>query len=274
MRTFALAVAVFAVSFALTATAFVQTAQTKPNQPTTKQTANNKQQVRCPVSGKVLTDLKKAPRLTYQGKTYYFCCNNCRAKFQKEPQKYIKAAANTNANKPATKTDTKSGCCDSDCTSSKEGKQESSCCTGKQPAQTAAAPSDKLICPVSGEELKPETAVRLVYNGKVYYVGCESCKATFLKDPATYAKKAEQLSKLQGKPESEETAAASEKLICPVSEEAIEIASAVRFTYNGKVYYTCCNSCKRKFLSDPETYAAKAERLSKLQGKPETEAKN
>lgn len=223
MRTFALAAAAFVVGFVLTTTAFVQTAQTKSNQPTTKQTANNKQQVRCPVSGEVLTDLKKAPRHTYQGKTYYFCCNNCRAKFQKEPQKYIQAAANANTSKSAAKTDTKSGCCSSDrcstkdnksgccstkdsnsgCCSTKDNKQESSCCSGKQPAQTAEAPSDKLICPVSGEELEPETAVRLVYNGKVYYVGCEGCKATFLKDPETYAKKAEQLSKLQGKPDTE-----------------------------------------------------------------------
>lgn len=42
--------------------------------------------------------------------------------------------------------------------------------------------------------------MQVIYNNKVYYVGCEGCKATFLKDPETYAKKAESLSKQQGKP--------------------------------------------------------------------------
>jgi YHS domain-containing protein len=122
---------------------------------------------------------------------------------------------------------------------------------------------------VSGEELKQETAVQVVYNSKVYYVGCNSCKATFLKDPETYAKKAESLSKQQGKPVKSQTdAAPADTLVCPVAGETIAVATAVRFTYNEKVYYTCCNGCKNKFLNDPETYAKKAEELSALQGKP------
>jgi YHS domain-containing protein len=74
-----------------------------------------------------------------------------------------------------------------------------------QPAERAAAPSDKLICPVSGEELDEATAVRFTYNGKVYYTCCNGCKSKFLKDPETYAKKAEEISKLQGKPEKADT---------------------------------------------------------------------
>jgi YHS domain-containing protein len=166
---------------------------------------------------------------------------------------------------------------DSCCSGKAEAAGKKSCCCDDKNAKPTAqvAADEKLICPVSGEELKVESAVRVVYNGKVYYVGCENCKAQFLKDPATYAKKAESLSKLQGKPEQpapkETTAAPADKLICPVSAEEIEESSAVRFTYNGKVYYTCCNSCKSKFLKDPETYAKKAESISQLQGRPEAD---
>jgi P-type Cu+ transporter len=30
------------------------------------------------------------PAAVYKGKTYYFCCAGCKAKFEKEPEKYAK----------------------------------------------------------------------------------------------------------------------------------------------------------------------------------------
>jgi YHS domain-containing protein len=282
MRNFGLVVAVFATSFALSSVAFVQT--NKANNSQTKQTTAKKQEVRCPVTGKVITDTKKAPKLTYQGKTYYFSCQNCLAEFKKNPQKYIQQASNTRTVSNTTAKKEGDACCSGEakaaggacCAGEKAAGK--ACCADKNAQPTAqVAANEKLVCPVSGEELKVETAVRVVYNGKVYYVGCESCKAQFMKDPATYAKKAEQTSRLQGKPEQpaakETTAAPADKLICPVSGEEIEESTAVRFTYNSKVYYTCCNGCKNKFLKDPETYAKKAETISKRQGKPEADTK-
>ncbi|MFN7973329.1 MAG: YHS domain-containing protein [Acidobacteriota bacterium] len=32
------------------------------------------------------------PRLDYQGKTYYFCSEQCKTQFQKDPEKYVKHA--------------------------------------------------------------------------------------------------------------------------------------------------------------------------------------
>ena len=32
---------------------------------------------------------KQTPRYVYQGRTYYFCSEECRGKFAKDPQKYI-----------------------------------------------------------------------------------------------------------------------------------------------------------------------------------------
>ena len=206
IRNFGLITAVFAMSFTLSAIAFVQTSKAgeqKPQQ--TKQTTAKKQEVRCPVSGKLITDTKNAPKLTYQGKTYYFSCQNCLAEFKRNPQKYVRQASNTRAVSNTTAKKEGEGCCNSE---KAEGK---GCCCGKKAegkaccadSKAQVAADEKLVCPVSGEELKLETAVRVVYNGKVYYVGCENCKAQFLKDPETYAKKAEQTSKLQGKPEAE-----------------------------------------------------------------------
>jgi YHS domain-containing protein len=216
MRNFGLALAVFAMSFTLSSIAFVQSNKAGNQKQTAQKTqAASKQEVRCPVSGKVITDTKTAPKHTYRGKTYYFSCQNCLAEFKKNPEKYVKLAANvrTASNAPAKK---EGSCCSSEkkegasCCSGEAAKKEGGCCSDKKEAQPqtterAAAPADKLICPISGEELDEATAVRFTYNGKVYYTCCNGCKSKFLKDPETYAKKAEEISKLQGKPEKADT---------------------------------------------------------------------
>jgi YHS domain-containing protein len=221
MRNIGLAIAVFAMSFTVSSIAFVQSNKSSSDKQTTqkvqnsKRTPANKQEVRCPVSGKVVTDLKNAPKYTYRGKTYYFYCPDCLAEFKKNPQKYIQQAANTRTVSNAPTKKEGESCCSAEAKASEssccsgEGKakaSEGSCCSDKkeaqpQPTEQAATPADKLICPVSNEELDEATAVRLVYNGKVYYTCCNGCKNKFLKDPETYAKKAEEISKLQGKPE-------------------------------------------------------------------------
>jgi Cu+-exporting ATPase len=43
----------------------------------------------CPVSGEHFTVAADSPKVDYQGKTYYFCCNDCVADFQKNPEKFV-----------------------------------------------------------------------------------------------------------------------------------------------------------------------------------------
>ncbi|MBK9099459.1 MAG: YHS domain-containing protein [bacterium] len=43
-----------------------------------------------PVCGMEIKDVFKAEKLDYQGKTYYFCSNDCKSKFQQSPEKYVK----------------------------------------------------------------------------------------------------------------------------------------------------------------------------------------
>lgn len=40
----------------------------------------------CPISGKAVNAKYTA---VYQGKKYAFCCPNCAAKFEKDPEKYL-----------------------------------------------------------------------------------------------------------------------------------------------------------------------------------------
>ncbi|MBU2438336.1 MAG: YHS domain-containing protein [Acidobacteria bacterium] len=42
----------------------------------------------CPVMGNEIKDFEKAPSVEYKGKTYYFCCADCKEKFTKDPEKY------------------------------------------------------------------------------------------------------------------------------------------------------------------------------------------
>ena len=48
----------------------------------------------CPVSGdKIATPKAAYNSEVYKGKTYYFCCPDCKPAFDKNPSKYVKTAA-------------------------------------------------------------------------------------------------------------------------------------------------------------------------------------
>ena len=47
--------------------------------------------IKCPVSGEVISKDAKKITTEYRGKTYYFCCEKCKAEFEKNPEKYTKS---------------------------------------------------------------------------------------------------------------------------------------------------------------------------------------
>jgi len=62
---------------------------TKPASAAAKKTA-----LICPVSGtKIASAAKAYAHETYKGKTYYFCCPQCKPAFDKNPSKIIANAA-------------------------------------------------------------------------------------------------------------------------------------------------------------------------------------
>ncbi len=55
-----------------------------------KYIAKLNEKVKCPVSGEEIKMADAAGSSQYNGKTYYFCCDNCKEKFNANPEKYIK----------------------------------------------------------------------------------------------------------------------------------------------------------------------------------------
>lgn len=58
---------------------------------TSKVETKKAEPVICPVMKGEVTDISKAQKSVYKGKTYYFCCAGCKPKFDKDPEKYIVA---------------------------------------------------------------------------------------------------------------------------------------------------------------------------------------
>ena len=43
---------------------------------------------KCPISGEQFVVAETSPHAEYEGKTYYFCCPDCAAKFKTDPAKF------------------------------------------------------------------------------------------------------------------------------------------------------------------------------------------
>ena len=44
---------------------------------------------RCAVSGETFVVRPDSVKVVYEGKTYYFCCADCAARFQADPRHYV-----------------------------------------------------------------------------------------------------------------------------------------------------------------------------------------
>ncbi len=73
-------VGIFAILFAVTLTANFSFAQKDANPA--------EETITCPVSGEKALKSEAAGPYKYEGKEYYFCCNNCLEKFKTDPEKY------------------------------------------------------------------------------------------------------------------------------------------------------------------------------------------
>jgi len=104
----------------------------------------------CPVSNK-LADRTKT--LWHDGKLVAFCCDDCKASFQKDPKPHLAKLAGL-ANPP--------------------------------PGGLGAAPVNTK-CPVSGEPV--DLSQTTVHEGRLIAFCCAKCKATFVRDPKPYGDK-------------------------------------------------------------------------------------
>jgi len=161
--------------------------------------------VKCPVSGEEIKKSEAKGTFQYEGKTYYFCCENCKEKFMKNPEKYAHQESHegqVHAHHHAEDSTVDPVCgmkvkkSEAKATYEYDGRTYYFCMEAckekfvKDPEKYAKMEGEKVVCPVSGEEInKSEAAGSHEYNGKTYYFCCDGCKEKFLKDPEKYLKK-------------------------------------------------------------------------------------
>ena len=51
------------------------------------------------------------------------------------------------------------------------------------------------------------------------------------------------------------TAVSVNNFLCPVSEDDIDKATAIKVEYKGKIYNLCCSACAKHFIKHPEKFA-------------------
>ncbi len=161
--------------------------------------------VKCPVSGKEMKKAEVKVTHEYEGKIYYFCCENCKETFLKDPEKSVHQESHEGyrhacAHEEDAVVDPVCGMkvkkSEAKATYEHNGKTYYFCMEEckekfvKDPEKYAKTDGDHVTCPVSGEELsESEAAGSYEYNGKTYYFCCDGCKAKFVKDPEKYVKR-------------------------------------------------------------------------------------
>ena len=220
---------------------------------------------KCPVSG---ADVNADAVAEHDGKLVAFCCNNCKAKFEKDAKPFL-AKLGLDAQASAERKPINDKCPVSgadvkpDAVAEHDGKLVAFCCNNckakfeKDPtpflaklgldAQASAERkpiNDK--CPVSGADVKPDAVAE--HDGKLVAFCCNNCKAKFEKDPKPF------LAKLG----LDAQASAERKPIndkCPVSGADVKPDAVAE--HDGKLVAFCCNNCKAKFEKDPTPFLAK-----------------
>jgi YHS domain-containing protein len=189
MRNKSLAIfASFTILFAITSqTVFAQDSETKKkDKAACEMKAENgccAKAMTCPVTGEAGN---KDIFTKYKGQKVYFCCADCKAAFEKDPEKY------------ASKIHKCSDACKAVGCDKEAGK--------------ACACMEQTKCPVSGKPVNKDISTEL--DGRKIYFCCADCKAAFEKDPAKYLAnlpKCEGKCKAEGKKECKDTAEKEEK---------------------------------------------------------------
>jgi YHS domain-containing protein len=174
--------------------------------------------VECPVSGKEIEKSEAKGSFEYKGTTYYFCCDNCKQAFVKDPEEYINAEPGAHH---------------------QHGEHHEQ--ADAQQHGEGQGDEHAVKCPVMGHEIADlEKAESYEYEGKTYYFCCPGCKEKFIQHPEIYIE------------------SNGDKIICPVmGNEVKDPEKAAKSVYEGKTYYFCCPGCKEPFDKDPEKYINK-----------------
>jgi len=120
----------------------------------------------------------------HEGKTYYFCSDDCVGKFRKEPAKYLKGVGSTAKVESPKPAPTSHG---------GHEKHAAPATAGAQKEEAAAESDDLPIDPVCGMVVDPMTARAAnrvsEHKGKTYYFCADMCKKRFDANPAAFLAK-------------------------------------------------------------------------------------
>jgi YHS domain-containing protein len=208
-------------------------------------------QTSCPMSGK---PINKEAFVEQDGKKVYFCCNDCKAEYQKEPAKYkgklagsytyLSVPACPVSGKPvifANSVMTKDGpvyfCCKGCPKEFEANTAKYEAKAAEQRTALASWPRVQVSCPMSGKPVNSKAFTEV--HGKKVYFCCNDCKAEYEKDPAKYKAKLD--------------ASYTYQVLCPVTGEEIDPATSADF--GGQTVYFCCGGCKGKLADDAAKYA-------------------
>jgi len=161
---------------------------------------------KCVVSGQ---DAKEESSVEYKGKKVYFCCDNCPAAFEKDPEKFATLAHHQFL---VTGQMLQVACpftgqpVNPDTVIDIEGASIGFCCEKCQAKAEAAENKIELCfadiskgytlqteCPVSGKAV--DITKVLEHDGQKVYFCCGNCPAAFKKDPSKYVDKLPQFAK-------------------------------------------------------------------------------
>jgi YHS domain-containing protein len=108
------------------------------------------------------------------------------------------------------------------------------------------------FCPImTTDEIDPENAYEVEYQGAKVYLCCNTCVAKFKRDPAAYLD-AKLLPQLAGKELPKRTI---EQVYCPVYKDRKVSAKDPVVTYKGVKVYVFNEVAKQRFEKDPARYA-------------------
>ncbi len=152
----------------------------------------------CPVMGHPIK--ATAPAVEYNGIYFGTCCAGCNTEFSKDPQKYMKMAAEKNMVIGLTMFDPVTGnrVKDSKITTDYKGiryafsSEDNQKAFLKDEAKYSKLPSKvEMTCPVTGEKVDAYSASAgyVDYHGVRYFACCGDCLPSMHKDMATLSKK-------------------------------------------------------------------------------------
>jgi P-type Cu+ transporter len=153
-----------------------------------------------PVCGMTVNPASAKAKVDHAGKTYYFCCTGCAAKFQAAPDQYLKPKL--------------SGLVTLGMATEHSDTVPSTGLVGIGPTR----PADLIRDPVCGMNVNPATTkLKIDHGGRTYYFCSASCLQKFTANPTAYVGEQKPAAKPTQSP-----AAAGTVYVCPMCPEVRE----------------------------------------------------